>query len=168
MQLPKPNAPWRKWTAVMTLPVESVEMGAHVPYWLAFVDIKCTMSKLNVQMTIRTAKRCTSSVNNMLSQIGWDILENRRKEARLSFLFKLYHGNSKLDVSSIILEPNYIGKNDHHKKIRRLQSKLLPYHNSYFPKTIRDWNKLPKNVFEAVSIDEFKELLQYNQTCPRN
>ena len=101
----------------------------------------------------------TSSVKSMLSKIGWEILENRRKEARLSFLYKLYHGNGKLDVSSIILEPNYIGKNDHPKKIRRLQSKLLPFHNSFFPRTIRDWNNLSKNVLEADTMSDFQKLL---------
>ena len=103
-----------------------------------------------------------SSVNNMLSKLGWDVLETRRKIARLALMFNMYHGNSRVDVSNIILGPCYIGRNDHQKKIRRLQSRILPYHNSFFPKTIRDWNGLPADVIQAENVDEFKKTLKHS------
>ena len=74
-------------------------------------------------------------------------------------MFKLYHGNTKLDVGDIITEPSYVGRNDHQKKIRRLQSRLLPYHTSFFPKTIRDWNLLQPFIVEAGCVEEFKKVL---------
>ena len=37
----------------------------------------------------------TSSVNDMISNIGWDILEIRRKIARLCLMYKLYNGHRK-------------------------------------------------------------------------
>ena len=101
----------------------------------------------------------TKSVTDMLSKIGWDTLENRRQLSRFYFMFKMYHGYCKLDVSEIILEPCYVGKNDHPKKIRRLQSRFLPYHNSFFPRTIREWNALPAELLETGSAQEFKRML---------
>ena len=101
----------------------------------------------------------TSSVTNMLSNIGWDDLATRRKAARLRTMFDLYHGNSKLDVSDILLEPWYVGRNDHRKKIRRIPSRLLFYHNSFFPRTIREWNQLPQNMIEAENVKEFQKSL---------
>ena len=99
------------------------------------------------------------SVTDMLSKIGWDTLQNRRQLSRFCFMFKMYHGYCKLDVSDIILEPCYVGRNDHRKKIRRLQSRVLQYHNSFFPRTIREWNKLPAEILETESAQEFKRML---------
>ena len=121
--------------------------------------------KHEIEMVQRRAARCVlndydinNSVNDMLSQIGWQVLEARRRIARLCFMFKLYHGNINIDTSSVMLEPSYVGRNDHRKKIRRLQSRLLPYHNSFFPKTIRDWNRLSTEIIEAESVMDFKNM----------
>ena len=125
--------------------------------------------KHDIEMVQRRAARFVlhdydrnSSVSDMLTRIGWKALENRRNESRLCFMFKLYHGHTKLDVRDIITEPSYVGKNDHQKKIRRLQSRLLPYHSSFFPKTIRDWNLLQSIIVEAGCVEEFKKMLNTN------
>ena len=104
-----------------------------------------------------------SSVNDMLSKLGWDVLETRRKIARLALMFSMYRGNSRADVSNIMLAPCFVGRNDHCKKIRRLQSRILPYHNSFFPKTIREWNGLPTDVIEAENVNIFKKMLRCSQ-----
>ena len=103
-----------------------------------------------------------SSVDDMLSKIGWKPLEIRRKESRLCLLYKMYNGEIREDVSGIICQPCYMGRSDHPKKIRRIQSRLLPYHQSFFPRTIRDWNNLPRGVMGARTLGEFKEMLLNN------
>ena len=127
-------------------------------------------TKHDLEMVQRRAARFvlndyyrTSSVTRMLSEIGWEDLETRRKAARLTTLHKLYHGNSKLDVTGIVLEPHYLGRNDHGKKVRRIQSRLLSYHNSYFPRTIREWNKLQASTVETENFKEFLKCLSINQ-----
>ena len=101
-----------------------------------------------------------SSVTDMLDSIGWDSLESRRREARLCFLYKLHHGDMKVDVGNIMCAPSYIARSDHSKKIMRLQSRLLPYHNSFFPRTIREWNMLSPAMVEAASVEEFRKNVQ--------
>ena len=96
-------------------------------------------------------------------KIGWDTLENRRKIARLCLMYKFFHKDSKIDVEDIILKPCYIGRNDHSKKIRRIQSRLLPYHNSFFPKTIREWNTLSDGIVQAATIGDFKKMLHHSE-----
>ena len=122
--------------------------------------------KRNLEMIQRRAARFTlndysreSSVTDMLSTIGWDTLEARRKVSRLCFLFKLYHDDSRHDTDNIIIRPDYIGRNDHPKKIRRIQSRLLSYHNSSFPKTIREWNQLDINLAAIETLSDFKAML---------
>ena len=79
----------------------------------------------------------------MLSKIGWKPLEIRCKESLLYLLYKMYNSEIREDVSDIICQPCYKGRSGHPKKIRRIQLRLLPYHQSFFPRTIHDWNNLP-------------------------
>ena len=74
------------------------------------------------------------------------------------------HGDMKLDVSNITYRPHYIGRNGHEKKISKIQSRLLSYHNSFFPKTVRDWNTFSSSLVETNSVVEFKELLSTTDT----
>jgi len=39
---------------------------------------------------------------------------------------------------------------------------LNSYKNSFYPRTIKDWNNLPINIIEASDIDEFTYLLNLN------
>ena len=99
-----------------------------------------------------------SSVSEMLSEIGWNLLETRRKIARLCLMFNIYHGCGNL--GNHIEKPYYVSRNDHQKKIRRIQSQLLSYYSSFFPKTIREWNQLNGETIQATTIQEFKAMLQ--------
>ena len=75
-----------------------------------------------------------SSVTDMLSTIGWEPLESRRREARLCFLYKLYHGYIKVDVSNIIREPSYIARSDHSKKNNAAPVEITPISQFLFSK----------------------------------
>ena len=100
-------------------------------------------------------KRCHRYVvNNWLGHAG-----SRRKVSRTVLLFKLYHDDSRHDTENIIRRPDYIGRNDHPKKIRRIQSRLLLYHNSFFPKTIREWNQIHINLAAIETLSDFKAML---------
>lgn len=126
--------------------------------------------KKDIEMVQRRAARFVlndyerySSVDEMLANIGWKTLEMRRRESRLCLLFKMYNGELpqlSAELNEIICQPNYVGRHDHQKKIRMVQSRLLPYHHSFFPRTIRDWNKLPQSVVDANGTTNFKELLR--------
>ena len=100
------------------------------------------------------------SVTEMLTELNWNPLQLRRKLARLCQLYKMHSRITNINIDQILLEPDYIGLRDHEKKIRLIQSKLLFYHNSFFPKTIRDWNRLaPRIIQESHSVEQFRKLL---------
>ena len=72
--------------------------------WLTALEIKQKWSGLDIRFILNDYDR-HSSVTDMLTTIGWESLESRRREARLCLLYKLHHGNMKVDVSKIICEP---------------------------------------------------------------
>ena len=104
-----------------------------------------------------------NSVSNMLSELHWLTLHNRRLISRLTLLYKGLHNLITLDI------PSYITTTTTTSHITRFQHSFhfnLPiartnhYHNSYFLKTFRDWNSLPISAIEANTLNCF-----YNQLC---
>ena len=100
-----------------------------------------------------------SSVTAMLKSLGWQDLSSRRREARLVLLYKII--NNLVTIS----QNDYLERN--HSKTRSGNSHCLKvyspnteiYRNSFFPKTIIDWNKLPDNIILCSDLDAFKLVL---------
>ena len=88
--------------------------------------------------------RTPGCVTNMVKSLKWENLEDRRKSARLSMLFKIQHDLIDIDRQQY-LTPNDSrtrGKNRFYQERPNTDT----YGQSFFPKTIRDWNQLPANT----------------------
>ncbi len=104
----------------------------------------------------------TSSVEAMLQELDWPSLQERRKVARLTSLYKYRNGLLHIDTH----HPPTI---DCQKKSRRQtnsQAYDVPSHRTqyrqgtFFPKTIPEWNSLPESVATAPSLTAFASRLQ--------
>ncbi len=98
----------------------------------------------------------TSSVNRMLDSLGWPSLEQRRKIMRLSMLYKIHNG--------IVQSPSLRGKlvpaplrqrRGHDQQFRLITSRTQYRGSSFLPRTVRDWNALPREAVEATTVDTF-------------
>ena len=124
------------------------------------------------------------SMTNMLKNLDLPVLQQRRKELRLTFLFKIVEGLvpaiPKKDYVTVAREgrnikPNpkfkgyetknmvekYQTTNDRHFKIpegRHTQQ----YKNSFFVRTVVEWNALDNKTVNAGSVDAFKARLKRN------
>ena len=101
---------------------------------------------------------CTPGcVTSMVKDIGWESLEDRRSIARLSLLYKMHHGLVDVDTSS------YLQQGDSRTRGRRgfFQERINNevYFNSFFPRSIREWNNLPGDITAATSLEEFRASL---------
>jgi hypothetical protein len=100
------------------------------------------------------------SVTGMLKDLGWDILEIRRKKARLTMMYKM--SNNLLDTNledHLIPHTETRTRGSHSFKFRVPRIKKDVYKFSYFPKTIKEWNELPENVVISDSVELFKSNL---------
>ena len=52
----------------------------------------------------------TSSVETMLQKLQWPTLEERRKKARLTLLYKVANGEVKLDACNKLLQPDRLSR----------------------------------------------------------
>ena len=104
--------------------------------------------------------RNTSSVGSMLEQLKWQTLETRRKHARLTMLYKI--SKQQVDTPGLksLLQPITRPSRHHNSKAYQIPETSKEYiKNSFFPRTIREWNVLPESAVNSPSIDSFKNSL---------
>ena len=97
--------------------------------------------------------RTPGCVSKMVSGLGWESLQHRRRVDRLTTLFKIQHGLAELDTD--VVYPGDKRTRGQHR-LYQPAAKLSIYKNSFFPRTIWEWNRLPTSVTDATTIEEFR------------
>ena len=101
--------------------------------------------------------RRTSSVGEMLNELSWCTLEERRRKTNLTVMYKIMNNHVAINI-----EDHLVKSNRHSKRVNNTMAYQIPngkteaYNKSFFPKTIREWNKLPNSVAASLTIEEFK------------
>ncbi len=118
-----------------------------------------------------------TSFARLLSELGWDSLDDRRKLARLSLYKKMVisshaHKDNRVDhvlvpeylysmvPQSVGDRAGYVLRNA--SKLDTIKTRLVVSYNSFLPKTTRDWNVLLsenanfKRIQQANTIESFK------------
>ena len=109
------------------------------------------------------------SVSKLLTDLGWETLQNRRKKHTLIILFKILHGLTPVHLNDL-LPPlvqdttSYNLWNSNHFQNYRDNTNL--FLTSFFPATIRAWNDLPAEVKDALSVAAFKSHLNKDLKRP--
>jgi ribonucleases P/MRP protein subunit RPP40 len=131
-------------------------------------------SMLKVDMVQRKAARyvCndfrrTSSVSEMLNNLKWCKLEDRRKKNRLNIMYKIYKGEPAWeDLWRRLDAADYVGgRHDHTCKVRIGHSNTSVGKRSFLNTVKREWNMLPKSTLDPFpsSGKLFKGRLEENK-----
>jgi hypothetical protein len=91
--------------------------------------------------------------------LKWSSLELRRKVQRLTFMYKLINGTIDMDINSFSKRcVNRINTRSNHRlKYHDILCKKDIFFYSFFPRTLREWNRLPKHFSEISSLEKFQE-----------
>lgn len=105
--------------------------------------------------------RRKSSVTNMLNQLQWDTLEDRRTKLRLTTIFKEVHN---IIPSNVTPQSNIDGSVTTRNRTGPYLLEMPPfnkicYQYSFYPKSIREWNLLPSDTRSITDINIFKDTL---------
>ena len=96
----------------------------------------------------------------MISQLGWPLLTTRRYIARLYLMFKMDRGMVRMKYASLlVLRPYEISQYHNYAFVTLDRSPLkLYYSNSFFPRTVAQWNELDEATFppKVVGADDKK------------
>ena len=101
--------------------------------------------------------RTPGCVTEMVKELGWESLQDRRQISRLSLLYKAHHGLVDIDKATY-LKPGD-SRTRSHTGFYQEHTAHEFYHNSFFPRTIRDWNRLPNSVTSVPTVDGFRACL---------
>ena len=100
-----------------------------------------------------------SSDTQMLSDLGWQQLKDRRKHIRLALFYKIVHHLIAVPHEDILRKADSRTRSSHNYKYRTLRSHKDPYKFSFFPRTILDWNPLSADIVHSDTIHIFKNRL---------
>jgi len=102
--------------------------------------------------------RTPGCVTKMVKSLEWENLADRRQNNRLCMLFKIQHGEVDIDKDQYLI-PN---DNRTRGKDRFFQERTKhdSYGQSFFPRTIRDWNQLQTQTTSASTVEGFRVALK--------
>ena len=109
---------------------------------------------------VKNRWRRKSSVGNMIQQLGWPPLSQRREQQRLGTMYKIHHGQVEVNINHQYIQPAQRSTRTSHALAYQLPYSANTYHqNSYFPRTVTAWNALPETIVMAPSVEAFKARL---------
>ena len=95
----------------------------------------------------------------MLNQLKWNPLEDRRRTSRLTMMYKLANGMVNIDTENILMPPDRLSRNINASGFQVPSCRTEVRKESFYPRTIRDWNALPLATANAGSLECFKTRL---------
>lgn len=132
----------------------------------------CTQADAQLMETVQyeAARICTGAIwntnrNSLLSEMGWDLLETRRKISKLVLLFKMKNDLAPSYLSNILVSTvsdmhRYPLRNAHHFRPPRVNTSR--YKRSFLPSTINLWNQLPMNIILQPDLLQFKRAVTFH------
>jgi hypothetical protein len=97
-------------------------------------------------------------ITAMVKSLGWEPLKERRKSHRLIMMYKVMHGLVCIPESSNMVQTSDSRTSD---AIRLIQhyTNIAAYKQSFFPRNIQEWNRLPTAVTNATKLEELQASL---------
>jgi hypothetical protein len=92
----------------------------------------------------------------MIEQLEWITLEERRKHSRLLMMYKLKNNIVRVDASSKLIPNERPSRNNNEQALRIPSCKTTARKDSFYPRTIKEWNTLPNCTVSASSPESFK------------
>ena len=169
--------------AYISLVRSTLEYGAIIwdPHNKADIDRLERIQRRGARFITHDYKsRTPGSITKMLADLDLQTLQERRKELRLTFLFKVVEG-----LVPAIPSPDYLVPVRNKRRIRatKLSDFIVDntvtahqlnnsrcfvtprcntevYKNSYFPKTIAEWNQLEDSIVTVDKVEAFRSALR--------
>ena len=113
-------------------------------------------ARYNVQMYITGRYRNRACVGGMIDQLQLKSLKTRRKEVRLTMMYKIVR--VAIDAAKYFKTPSRTSRaTKSHPHCYMIPSTTKDYRKgSFFCNTVKDWNCLPPDIARAGSLEIFK------------
>lgn len=110
---------------------------------------------------VYNAYGCHISPTALLNLAELETLQLRRYHDRLKHLHLLYHENLCLATNTHLTRVDKRSTRAfHNKKLAEIYCRTNVFQNSFFPRTIREWNRLPANLIDCPTTTSFMRMLK--------
>ena len=93
-------------------------------------------------------------VSKSVSDLSWEPLQKRKQFDRLTTLCKIQRGLVETDTGDIVWSNDKGTRGQ--QQLYQPAATVTTYKNSFFPRTIKEWNLLPTSVMDAATLEEFR------------
>jgi len=94
----------------------------------------------------------TALFTAMLQHLQWANLQLRRKISKLQTFFRIIHQEYTPSIPSYFTPMKKSIRLYHPKHFILPDSSTYAHQNSFYPKTLRNWNNLPSNMIELNNL----------------
>ena len=98
----------------------------------------------------------TSSVSDMIYQLKWRKLADRRVDARLTMLYKITHKKMAISKTNRLIPPHRLSRNMYTQSFPIPSCRTQLRQSLFFQRTIKVWNNLPLNTVMCDSVESFR------------
>lgn len=96
----------------------------------------------------------------LLQKANLESLKIRRHRNRLKYMYLIYHDNLRIKKDLYIEQViRRATRGNHSKKVKEFACKTDCFSNSFFPRTIREWNRLSASIVEKPTVQSFLSVL---------
>jgi hypothetical protein len=96
-----------------------------------------------------------SSVTAMIQRLGWRSLEDRRRDARLTMLYKIDRELVAISKTDRLDRPTRRLRQSHDNVYQVPHCRIDVRKMSFFPRAVRDWNALPPDKASLDTLEAF-------------
>ena len=157
------NSPNLKSLAYKTLvrPLLEYSSAAWDPYTKENVK-KLEMVQRRAARYVLNRFNYLSSVDEMLQELQWNTLEERRKKDRLVMFYKIHNDQTGIDTEKYLKPLGRVSRHVNNQAYEVPFAFTDYYKFSYFPRTINEWNVLPNETVNASSLTAFTNYISFN------
>ncbi len=97
----------------------------------------------------------TSSMTKMLKELSWSDSANRQRNLHLVLFYKIINSHVAILTSNLLIPADSRTRVKHQHKFKHIAVQTPVLENSFFAKTIPDWDESNAELVEAPSVDTF-------------
>ena len=98
-----------------------------------------------------------SSVSDMIVNLGWQTLQQRRSTARAVLMYKITYNLVAITMPPYFTIPTRTSARNHSLHYHPILTNRDYYKFSFFPRTVVLWNSLPNSLVTSKDLDSFRD-----------
>ena len=105
-------------------------------------------------------QRTPGTITSLLEELKWPSLEQRRKQTRLTNLYKIVNGTLAVEIPNYFRQEERQARTYHPLKFMNAGCRTNIYKYSFFPRSFKERNELPETIIEAANEEAIKLTLR--------